>query len=232
MPEAPLQRRRAHERPLHRHLLVQQHADEQRQAVGVEEVVGRGVVAGDVQGSCSHGPDATELARARRRLACPRGAVDRHALPERGGDARDLRHQGSPLPGLVGRRRRDHRRRQRLDRRVGARWPAGSACSVVEVPEQGYGAALDGRHPGRARHLRVMGDADDSYDFSALEPFMTALRERRRPGDGRPVRGRHRRRRHARAAPLRRQPRAVVPRPAVLPHGHPRLPLRAARLPP
>ncbi len=47
---------------------------------------------------------------------------------------------------------------------------------VVEVPEQGYGAALMGGILAARGTFIVMGDADDSYDFSALEPFMTALR--------------------------------------------------------
>lgn len=48
---------------------------------------------------------------------------------------------------------------------------------VVDVPERGYGAAL--RAGIRAAHgtYVIMGDADDSYDFSALAPFLTALRE-------------------------------------------------------
>ena len=46
--EAPAQRRRPGERPLHRHLLVEQHADQQRGAVRVEQPVGLGV-AGDVE---------------------------------------------------------------------------------------------------------------------------------------------------------------------------------------
>jgi glycosyltransferase involved in cell wall biosynthesis len=47
---------------------------------------------------------------------------------------------------------------------------------VVEVPEPGYGAALkEGIVAARGTFV-VMGDADDSYDFSALEPFLAALR--------------------------------------------------------
>ena len=56
-----------------------------------------------------------------------------------------------------------------LARRLGVR--------VVEVPEQGYGAALMGGILAARGTFIVMGDADDSYDFSALEPFMTALRD-------------------------------------------------------
>jgi hypothetical protein len=47
---------------------------------------------------------------------------------------------------------------------------------VVHVPVRGYGAAL--YFGSRAAHGRfiIMGDADDSYDFSNLSPFMSQLR--------------------------------------------------------
>ncbi|HCK78971.1 MAG TPA: dolichol-P-glucose synthetase [Actinobacteria bacterium] len=57
---------------------------------------------------------------------------------------------------------------QELARALGAR--------VVDVPRRGYGAALiAGIHQAQGRFI-IMGDADDSYDFSALDPFVTALR--------------------------------------------------------
>jgi hypothetical protein len=47
---------------------------------------------------------------------------------------------------------------------------------VVDVAERGYGAALlGGIAAARGRYI-VMGDADDSYDFSRLEPFLERLR--------------------------------------------------------
>ncbi|MBK9136834.1 MAG: glycosyltransferase family 2 protein [Betaproteobacteria bacterium] len=47
---------------------------------------------------------------------------------------------------------------------------------VVHASERGYGAALrEGIRSARGEHV-IMGDADDSYDFAALEPFVTALR--------------------------------------------------------
>ena len=47
---------------------------------------------------------------------------------------------------------------------------------VVEVAERGYGAALRaGIAAARGRWV-IMGDADDSYDFSALKPFVDELR--------------------------------------------------------
>ncbi len=47
---------------------------------------------------------------------------------------------------------------------------------VARVPSRGYGAALlGGIEAARGRYV-VMGDADDSYDFSALDLFLKQLR--------------------------------------------------------
>jgi hypothetical protein len=47
---------------------------------------------------------------------------------------------------------------------------------VVPVPERGYGAALiAGIRAARGRFV-IMGDSDDSYDFTALDPFVAQLR--------------------------------------------------------
>lgn len=47
---------------------------------------------------------------------------------------------------------------------------------VHPVEERGYGAALlGGMSAARGRYI-IMGDADDSYDFSALTPFVDRLR--------------------------------------------------------
>jgi glycosyltransferase involved in cell wall biosynthesis len=47
---------------------------------------------------------------------------------------------------------------------------------VHPVEERGYGAALlGGMSAARGRYI-IMGDADDSYDFSALTPFVDGLR--------------------------------------------------------
>lgn len=57
---------------------------------------------------------------------------------------------------------------QKLAERAGAR--------VVPVGEKGYGNALmGGIMAARGRYV-IMGDADDSYDFTALLPFVEALR--------------------------------------------------------
>ncbi|MFO0603066.1 MAG: glycosyltransferase family 2 protein [Polyangiales bacterium] len=58
---------------------------------------------------------------------------------------------------------------QDIARRLGAR--------VVDVPVRGYGAALDGAIRAARGRFVVMGDSDDSYDFSKLTPFLEKLRE-------------------------------------------------------
>jgi glycosyltransferase involved in cell wall biosynthesis len=47
---------------------------------------------------------------------------------------------------------------------------------VVNVPSKGYGNALMGGIVASNGKYVVMGDADDSYDFSNLDPFMERLR--------------------------------------------------------
>jgi hypothetical protein len=53
---------------------------------------------------------------------------------------------------------------------------ASLGARVIDVPTRGYGAALiEGINAARGDFV-VMGDSDDSYDFSALDPFVTELR--------------------------------------------------------
>jgi glycosyltransferase involved in cell wall biosynthesis len=53
----------------------------------------------------------------------------------------------------------------------------GAGARVVAVAERGYGAALAaGIAAARGRYV-IMGDADDSYDFTRLEGFVEKLRE-------------------------------------------------------
>jgi len=48
---------------------------------------------------------------------------------------------------------------------------------VIDAPTRGYGAALKfGSLQARGKYI-VMGDSDDSYDFSNLSPFLEKLRE-------------------------------------------------------
>lgn len=58
---------------------------------------------------------------------------------------------------------------QDIARRCGAR--------VVDVPARGYGAALIGGTNAALGKYCIMGDADDSYDFSDLMPYILKLRE-------------------------------------------------------
>jgi len=48
---------------------------------------------------------------------------------------------------------------------------------VVVIPEKGYGAALRGGITAARGKYIIMGDADDSYDFSDLSVFVTKLKE-------------------------------------------------------
>lgn len=47
---------------------------------------------------------------------------------------------------------------------------------VVNVPAKGYGSALKGGIDAARGQYIIMGDADDSYDFSNLNPFIKKLR--------------------------------------------------------
>jgi glycosyltransferase involved in cell wall biosynthesis len=48
---------------------------------------------------------------------------------------------------------------------------------VIHVTDKGYGSALmGGIHAAQGKFI-IMGDADDSYDFSELMPFVEKLRE-------------------------------------------------------
>ena len=57
---------------------------------------------------------------------------------------------------------------QEIARRLNAR--------VVPVPTKGYGSALKGGIAAARGKYIIMGDADDSYDFSSLNPFVRKLR--------------------------------------------------------
>src|SRR5262249_57595931 len=58
---------------------------------------------------------------------------------------------------------------QAIAQRFGAR--------VVSISERGYGAALSGGIDAAKGRFVIMGDADDSYDFSQLDGFVAKLRE-------------------------------------------------------
>ncbi len=51
-----------------------------------------------------------------------------------------------------------------------------AGARVVEIPDKGYGSALLGGIEAAYGHYIIMGDADDSYDFSDLNAFVVRLR--------------------------------------------------------
>jgi glycosyltransferase involved in cell wall biosynthesis len=52
-----------------------------------------------------------------------------------------------------------------------------AGARVLPVAERGYGAALAAGIAAARGRFVIMGDADDSYDFSRLEPFVEKLRQ-------------------------------------------------------
>lgn len=52
-----------------------------------------------------------------------------------------------------------------------------AGARVVHVPARGYGAALSGGIAAARGRFVIMGDCDDSYDFSRLAEFVIKLRE-------------------------------------------------------
>jgi glycosyltransferase involved in cell wall biosynthesis len=53
----------------------------------------------------------------------------------------------------------------------------GHGARVVPIPVRGYGAALIGGINAARGRFVIMGDSDDSYDFSDLDGFVAKLRE-------------------------------------------------------
>ena len=68
---------------------------------------------------------------------------------------------------------------------------------VVDVPLRGYGAAIYYATLQARGNYIIVGDADDSYDFTALQPFLEKLRGRIPVGNGQPLSWRHPARSHA-----------------------------------
>jgi glycosyltransferase involved in cell wall biosynthesis len=54
---------------------------------------------------------------------------------------------------------------------------AAAGARVIDVPVKGYGAALRAGIAAARGRFVIMGDADDSYDFTALDPFVAELRD-------------------------------------------------------
>src|SRR5579862_2610367 len=53
---------------------------------------------------------------------------------------------------------------------------AAHGARIVHQPVKGYGAALQAGIDAAQGQFVIMGDADDSYDWSAIRPFVEALR--------------------------------------------------------
>jgi len=53
----------------------------------------------------------------------------------------------------------------------------GLGARVIDIPVRGYGAALMGAIAAARGRYIIMGDSDDSYDWTDLQPFVTKLRE-------------------------------------------------------
>ena len=107
-----------------------------------------------------------------------------------------------------------------------------AGARVIAVAARGYGAALQGGiRAARGRYV-IMGDADDSYDFSALDGFVAKLREGYALVVGNRFRGGIRPGAMPVAEPLSRQSRAELHRRAAVQDSGRRFPLRAARLRP
>ncbi len=98
---------------------------------------------------------------------------------------------------------------QRLAEDAGAR--------VVPVPAKGYGNALLGGIVAAQGRYIIMGDADDSYDFTALMPFVSALRDGADLVMGNRFKGGIAPGAMRRAPPLSRQSGAELHRAVVLP---------------
>jgi glycosyltransferase involved in cell wall biosynthesis len=54
---------------------------------------------------------------------------------------------------------------------------ANSGARVIDVQQKGYGSALQGGIQAAHGRFIIMGDADDSYDFSELTAFVEKLRQ-------------------------------------------------------
>ena len=96
---------------------------------------------------------------------------------------------------------------------------------VVHQPVRGYGSAyLAGIGAAQGKYI-IMGDADDTYDFSNLEPFITAAPQRLRFRHRFPVSGEYPSRRDELVASICGQSDSVGDTESVFWCGYLRLPL-------
>ena len=105
----------------------------------------------------------------------------------------------------------------------------GLNARVVAVPVRGYGAALAAGIAAAKGEYVIMGDSDESYDFSALAPFVAKLRDGYDLVMGNRLSRRDCARRHAAHASLFRQSFSDRPWPSIfLLQGYWRFLLRAS----
>ena len=88
---------------------------------------------------------------------------------------------------------------------------AAAGARVVHESVRGYGAALRRGFAEARGEWLVMGDCDDTYDFSDLDALMRAARRRLRHVGRQPPRRRHRARRDDLEPPLHRHAGHLVP---------------------
>ena len=155
--------------------------------------------------------------------------VDRDALPQRGGDARQV-HRARAGRGrqrrLVG---RDHRRRQRQHRWIAEHRPEARRQSRRRV-EKGLRQRPHRRHRRGARPLRGHGRRRRQLRLRGHRPADRQAARGLRPGGWESLPRRHRARRDAVVASLGGEPGADVHQPRLLPRAGGRHALRLARL--
>jgi hypothetical protein len=156
-------------------------------AGGIERPAGRGSVPGAsfvasaknfgaAGAAASRQPVAATAGGGLFRLCRTRGTDHSHAVPERGGDARALHRKGgsaSSAPACAAKSSSPTTAaptaRRPSPKNLGAR--------VVPVAEKGYGSALRGGIAAASGKWIIMGDADDSYDFSEADRFVKKFQE-------------------------------------------------------
>ena len=88
----------------------------------------------------------------------------------------DLHPQGAALPRRIGRQRRGRHRRQRIDRRIAPDRQRHGRAGGRGARARLWRGAASAASPPRTAASSSMGDADDSYDFDGLMPFVESLR--------------------------------------------------------
>ena len=101
---------------------------------------------------------------------------------------------------------------------------------IVHVAQRGYGAALNAGMQASHGRFIVMGDADDSYDFSQVPAFRSEMARRLRRRDGQPFSWGHQARGDALVPQIHRQSRTDGGDEYSFSNRRRRLPVRPSRL--